>query len=790
MTIRKKIILSVSAAFCIAGILFFLNCLPERLFESPFSTVILDRDGELLGASIAEDEQWRFPPGGKIPEKFAKAITCYEDRRFFRHPGVDPLAVARAAWQNIRAGGVVSGASTITMQVIRLSRKGRPRTISEKLVEMVMALRLETVMEKNGILSMYAAHAPFGGNVVGLEAASWRYFGRGPDKLSWAESAMLAVLPNSPSLIHPGKNRTVLKRKRNRLLNKLHELGVVDEMSCELAKHEPLPPKPHPIPSFAPHLLDRIRASAPSKEKSRIRTTLEKHIQTSATEIVKRHHRRLAATGIHNAAALILDVDTGHVLAYVGNIPDLADTEHGNHVDVITAPRSTGSILKPFLYAGMADAGELLPTQLVPDVPTRMPGGFAPENYNRICHGAVPAYMALARSLNIPAVRMLQSYGVGRFQSLLKSLGMTTLHRPADEYGLTLILGGAEGTLWEITGIYAGMARKLNRYFLTVTPDEPSFFPPRYLFENAAREEPGASFIDDPLGPGACRLAFRAMLEVVRPGIESAWRDFGSSRRIAWKTGTSYGLRDAWAVGVTPRHAVGVWAGNADGEGRPGLTGIGTAAPILFDLFGILDAGEWFEPPGGELVEIDVCGKSGFRAGPNCADTVKANIAKSGLKSKQCPYCKIVHCDQKLDYRVHGDCEQIAAIRNEKWFVLPPAMEWYYKRNQSGYRPLPPYREDCLDAAAGAGSMTLIYPGRNGKICIPVELDGNRGRAVFEAAHGNPGACIYWHLDEQYLGRTADIHQMPLAPEPGRHVLTLVDENGERLERVFTVLRR
>ncbi len=787
-------------------LIFSWNGLPEPLFDAPLSTVILDRDGRLLGASIAQDEQWRFPGNAEVPGKFARAITCYEDRRFFHHPGVDPFAVLRAMWLNIRMGRIVSGASTITMQVIRLSRQGRPRTFQEKLTEMMMAFRLEAAMGKKEILGLYASYAPFGGNVVGIQSAAWRYFGRGPDKLSWAETAMLAVLPNNPALIHPGKNRKELRRKRNRLLDRMRQHGIIDALSCDLAKQEPLPPKPHPIPMLAPHLLSRIMYGgsrslpslthpAASEARSRIRTTLIKNIQVRADEIIRRHHRGLSGNGIHNAAALILDVESGNVIAYVGNVSDFIRPEHGNHVDIITAPRSTGSILKPMLYAGMMNAGELLPTQLVPDIPTRM-GGFAPENYSRTFQGAVPAHKALARSLNVPAVRLLHSYGVDRFYALLKTLGMTTLHRPAQDYGLSLILGGAEGNLWDITGIYAGMARCVNDASQGIVPNRSAFFPPRYLIRPQADSRTGenaiSSYADDPLGAGACWLSLQAMLEVTRPDEESAWRDFSSSRKIAWKTGTSYGLRDAWAVGITPRYAAGVWVGNADGEGRPGLTGISAAAPVLFELFGLLDVRGWFDCPEADLSEVAVCAKSGYRVGPHCAKRKMARVTPAGLRSEGCPYCRIIHCDSDLTRRVHSECERVAEIRAEKWFVLPPGMEWFYKRKHSDYRPLPPYREDCLESIPGfdTASLTLICPGKSGLIYVPMELDGNRGRTVFEAAHRNPRTTVFWHLDNRYLGKTRDIHQMEIAPEPGRHTLTLVDENGDRLERRFTVLAK
>jgi penicillin-binding protein 1C len=301
-----------------------------------------------------------------------------------------------------------------------------------------------------------------------------------------------------------------------------------------------------------------------------------------------------------------------------------------------------------------------------------------------------------------------------------------------------------------------------------------------------------ASSADEPLGPAACWLALEAMLEVERPGTESAWKNFVSSRKIAWKTGTSYGHRDGWAVGVTPRHAIGVWVGNADGEGRPGLTGIAAAAPILFELFGLFDTGEWFAPPEADLVETTVCAKSGNRAGPDCAVTQKVWTTQTGLRSQRCPYCRIIHCDATLAWQVHSGCKRVGEIISVKRFVLPPAMEWYYKKKHSDYRPLPPYRTECI-ASVGTfktKSLTLIYPRNNGTIYVPIELDGQRGRTVFEAAHRNPMVTIFWHLDNQYLGATRELHQMALAPKPGEHRITLVDENGERVQRLFTVLAK
>jgi penicillin-binding protein 1C len=777
---------SVRAAGLLGAlVLGFWWLVPVVPFDDPLSTVILDRHGELLGASIASDGQWRFGVADAVPEKFATALCRFEDRRFYRHPGVDPIAVGRALAQNLRRRAVVSGGSTITMQVVRLARKGRPRTFREKLIEAVLAVRLEMSLSKRQILGLYAAYAPFGGNTVGLDAAAWRYFGHEASRLSWAETATLAVLPNAPSLTHLGRNRDALRRKRDRLLDSLREAGALDAMACALAKDEPLPPAPQRIPMSAPHLLARVQAERTARWRTGdaspwVRTTLDAGVQRRAAEVLERHQRTLAENAVHNAAALVLEVDTGRVVAYVGNVSGDTPGAHGDQVDVIPAPRSTGSILKPLLFASMLEAGEVLPGQLVADVPSHF-GAFHPENFDRSYAGAVPAEQALARSLNVPAVRMLRSYGVDRFYSGLKRVGLTTLTRPASDYGLALILGGAESSLWDVTGVYAGMARTVN--------GAGAFFPPSY--RAASRTEAARRTAEPPLHAAACYLTLKAMLEVERPGEETAWRTFESAQKIAWKTGTSYGFRDAWAVGVTPRYAVGVWAGNADGAGRPGLTGYSAAAPILFELFGQLPLRDEFKAPA-DLVDVDVCAWSGQRAGPYCQRTRPQLVPRAGLASPPCSYCRLVHTDGSGRFQVHGDCEPVSRIRAVPWFVLPAAMEVHYRRRHADYLPPPAFRADCREAVdpGRSGALSCVYPKEDAQVYVPVEMSGALGRVVFEAAHRDPQAVVYWHLDDEFYAQTRDIHQIEIAPSAGPHVLTLVDSAGETVSRRFTVLAR
>jgi len=767
----------------------YAACLPSPLFDKPFSPLLRGRGGELMGARVAADEQFRLPPPDSLPPKFERCIVAFEDKRFRQHWGIDPLALARAFWLNLRGGRVVSGGSTLTMQVIRLARDGQPRTYGEKLVEMVLASRLELALEKDEILRLYATHAPFGGNVVGLEAAAWRYFGRSPWQLSWAETAMLAVLPNSPALIHPGRNRDALRRKRDFLLDKLRAEGELDSTQCALAKEEPLPTEPKPFPDMAPHLLDRAMAQGHGPA---IRSTLDPELQERVGEVLARHHQQLRQNQINNMAALVLDVETGQALAYWGNAPAADRGREGQQVDVVVAPRSTGSILKPFLYAAAQQQGLILPKSFLPDYPTQV-GSYAPENYLRRYEGAVPADEALSRSLNVPAVRLLQRLGVEHFHALLQRLGLRHISKPASFYGLALILGGAEASLWDVCGAYASMARSLSHFAaLNGRQSAADFREASYLMGQQAPPDAGQTQRHHLLGAGAIYLTFKALLEVERPGLENAWRAFSSSRPIAWKTGTSFGFRDAWAVGITPNRVVGVWVGNADGQGRPELVGAKAAAPILFDLFELLPRAErWFDPPYDDLERVATCATTGFLLSESCAEADTIWACRQAERSGVCPYHRVLHLDPERDLQVNDQCLAPHLMRHVPWLVLPPAMEWYYKQRDPSYRALPPFRPDCADASLSQGReiMEMIYPQQGAKLFLPIDFDGRRQPVVFRLAHRSPGNQVHWFLDQRSLGYTRGQHEMPILTEPGPHVLTLTDENGASLRHAFEVLR-
>jgi len=746
----KRYMLIVLIALLIFYFLFSISY-KEPFVADPISTAVFDSNGSLLGARIASDEQWRFEPGDSVPQKYITSLVAFEDRHFYKHPGVNPFALVRALTQNIREGRIVSGGSTISMQVIRLSRKDKPRSVWQKIVEMFLAIRLELHTKKSEVLGLYAANAPFGGNVVGLEAAAWRYFGRPPYQLSWAEAAAMAVLSNAPALIHPGRNREALKNKRDRLLGLLLSEEKLDSLDYRLAIEEPLPLKPLLLPNRADHLVEWYHKQG----RGRVQTMINPWYQDASRAILANHHKNLRSNHIHNLAALILDNETGEILVYHGNSENDGSGLHGHHVDIIRRPRSSGSILKPILYACMLDVGEILPGTIVPDIPTRY-ASFTPHNFTKEYDGAVHADEALIRSLNVPAVRMLREYGVLRFYDQLKAMSISTLIRSAENYGLTLILGGAEVTLWDIVQLYSGWARQVDQ------------------------------LSDGSLSSEAIHLTFEAMKKVKRPDNEAGWDQFLSAHPVAWKTGTSFGYRDAWAVGVSRKYTIGVWVGNGDGEGRPGLTGSRAAAPILFDLVRILPDGEWFESPVEQMEEVVVCRESGMRASEHCIHRDTIQVPVKGLDTPVCPYHVGITLDQSGRYRVHGDCYPVQNLVHKSWFVLPPGMAAFYKNRNPFYRALPAWMSGCLPDAQYS-PLEILYPHSGEALFVPLNAAGEKESLIAEAAHVSPNASIFWFLDENYLGTTQGIHKLALQPSIGIHRISLTDAEGNQVSRVFEV---
>jgi penicillin-binding protein 1C len=787
-------------------ILVWWFCLPDPLFDASYSTVLLDRNGQLMGARLAKDGQWRFPGEDlEVPETFAKAIVMFEDKRFYDHWGVDVLAFGRAMRDNIKARTVVSGGSTLTMQTMRLARNRDGRNIWQKCVEMLWAWRAEVTYSKKDILRLYAAHAPFGGNVVGLGAASWRYFHKTPDQLSWGEAATLAVLPNAPGLIHPGRNRDALMEKRNRLITRLEQEGIIDQTEASLAKDEPLPLAPHPLPDIAPHVLAHYMDA-----EITLHSTIDIDLQQRLAELLQRHADILSLNGVNNAALMVMETESGEVKAYIGNVSH-EQKGHQNDVDIIQSERSSGSILKPFLYCASLEEGLITPKGILEDIPTYI-RGYQPLNFTQEYMGMVPADQALAMSLNVPAVRLLQQYGILPFKEKLIKAGITTLHFSPEHYGLPLVLGGAEVKLWDICGAYASMGRVLGHgYTYDHQYDRDDVHAP-VLFKDAegqkgrtaegqnggraeghkgrrAEGKNGSLVKEAPVWDvGAIWLTFEAMKTLRRPDQEGQWETFHSSRQVAWKTGTSFGYRDAWAVGVTPKYTIGVWVGNADGEGRPGVIGLHAAAPIMFDVLRMLDDdGTWWSPPYDALTPRLVCAESGWMATSSCLQTDTTYIVKNGQTPASCKYHTQVYTDALHQYQYNPSCMPGDATLTT-FFVIPTLAETYYKRYNPSYQSVPPLHPDCSDDMQSNQDLAIIYPRPGSKIYVPYEWDKKKSRAVFSAVHRSDTAFVYWTLDKHYLGKTKEFHQIEIDPKPGKHQLVLQDEYGSMVSTTFEVL--
>lgn len=749
---------------------------PKTPFSNSYSTVLLDSNNLLLGARIASDGQWRFAQSVDIPDKYQTCLLTYEDQYFYWHLGVNPISIGRAVKENISAGRVVMGGSTLSMQVARLWFGPTRRSLWQKVKELGLVFWLEIAYSKSEILEMYTNNAPYGGNVVGLETAAWRYWGRPIQNLSWAEYATLAVLPNAPSLMFPGKNAIQLKKKRNKLLYTLMSNGDIDETTYQLAILEEVPEKPLPLPGDAFHITAR---AAQHYNGELVVSTLDKHLQKKVNEVVNEFSKNYSTNQVNNAAVVILDNYEGKIVSYVGN--SRSSNDHQQMVDVAVANRSTGSILKPFLYAARVSNGALLPRQWIWDVPANY-NGYTPQNYFKNYDGLVPANEALARSLNVPFVRQLQQHGINQFYVNLKELGMKSLSHPAEHYGLSLVLGGAEISLLNVCNMYSGLAQRLSYYNVHDAYSEHAKWA-NTMFTTLYKTQ---TFTQSNFSASSIYEMFSALTEAKRPVSNAGWQNFSSSHTVAWKTGTSFGNKDAWAVGVTPKYTIGVWIGNADGEGRPEVTGTAYAAPVLFRVLEFLPASNWFEKPYNDYIEAEVCELTGYLASANCV--VKKSDQRPYVTTSV-PVCKFhqkVYTTPDSEYRVNKACVGPNEIVSQLWLVLPALPAYYYKKKHSNYRALPPIKHGCN--LENHQVMEFIYPKYPNKVALPRLANGKKGMVVFELAHARYNAEVHWYLDGEFIQRSKETHQLTFSPTLGKHQLLVVDLEGNEKQIHFEVL--
>jgi penicillin-binding protein 1C len=749
--------------------------LPEPLFAQDYSTIVLDEQGRILRVFLNQNQQWALPDdGSEIPYKLKTAVVHYEDKRFYQHFGVDLLALARALYQNAVHRQRVSGASTITMQVARLMQP-KPRTVKSKLIEMAQAVKIEWKYSKDEILKLYLLHAPYGSNIIGYRTASLRYFGKEPENLSWAEAATLAVLPNNPANVNPMQNADQLKIKRDQLLLRLRRAEIIDQETYELAAVEPLPESQMPFPLSAPHLAESLKRS---EDQDIITTTIDKDLQDWATKVLQRYIAELSRHGIKNGALLIADTATGAVKAYVAS-QDYFDNDNFGKIDGVQMRRSGGSTLKPFLYALAMDEGLIGPTSVLPDAPISY-GGYTPYNSDRSFNGIVRAGTALIRSLNAPAVYLLNQYGVKNFYDFLKAAGLKGLTKTHQDYGLSLVLGGCEVSLWELCALYRGLGT-LGRF--------------TDLHVLKLPEGQGPSGDAQLITPGSAYLVLEILAEVARPGLEHHWQNYASGVPLAWKTGTSYGSRDAWAAGVSPQWTVAVWVGNFDGSEAKGLTGIDAAAPLLFQVFNGLDKNPyqpWFACPEDALVEIEVSAATGYRLkteeGQHTAKTETIMVPQAAKPLRYSPYERTVYLNLAETMQVCSLCWDRDDLKAVLRLDFPPEIRALLNTVSQG-PALPPHNPEC-PASKQHNPVSIAYPQPNSYIFIPRDASGQYQRISMEVLHADPGATIFWYLDEQYLGETTGGHTINLAPDTGWHRLYVIDTAGNSQAVIFYAERR
>lgn len=748
---------------CLAlGVSFIIYLATTIQFEDDYAHLLF-ANGEVIDAQVSSDYQWRIQCDGDLPEKLATTLLLFEDQYFHYHPGINPVSIIKAAWDNIEAGRTVRGGSTISMQLARVIEGNRPRTYLQKCKEVVLAFALELRLSKEEILQAYAQHAPFGGNTIGYCGASMRYYGKPADHLSWTEAATLSVLPNAPGKVYPGKGQEILIQKRDFLLRKLLDEQLIDSITYRLSILGDLPEQSYQFTASAPHLLQQLKGNAPNTYNHT--TTIDPSLQRGAYRMISQYQQAYSdETDVSNIAAIILRRD-GSIASY------LANTSCGSHcsedVDILQSRRSPGSTLKPFLYGAALDQGMITPQALLEDTPVFY-NGYSPGNYDKTYRGVVRAEEALTRSLNVPAVNLLHDYGVSPFLEDLRQLGLSTMQKGAGHYGLSLILGGSEVMPIELAQAYCNLSRTAM-----------GLKPVAAWICNGSRTQAPDYF---PLSEAAAYNTIKMLEGVHRPSGEDGWEYFDSRAEVSWKTGTSFGMRDAWAVGTTTEYTVLVWVGNADGAGRPGLTGVDKAAPIMFDLFTLLPRTQQEYMPPKQMLVKKTCKASGYTPTSACNELSTTLLPITPATLPACPYHQTITLDTSGKYRVYRQC--VREVHQQDVFVLPPVVNSYYRKSSGKSFALPPFLADC---ASSQSTFEIVVPLPDAQIVLPTDLDTDKEPLVCKAL-ADDEAELYWFLDGSLVSHTVENHEVRLEPGVGNHKITVVSGDGDEQEVAFTVL--
>jgi len=760
ITVRRRLLAAAAGTLALlAPLLLFLLAdwmypLPAHRLERRAAVVVEDREGQPLRFFLPPDGRWRIPTDlNQLPPLLVDAVVACEDRWFYFHPGVNPAAALRAAWQNALQGRVVSGASTIPMQIARMVDPA-PRTLRAKFRESFRALQLGWHHTRQRQLELYFNLAPYGGNIEGVATAAWFWFGKSPERLSAGEIALLVALPRAPNRFDPLRHPQAARRARDGVLLLLETRGLISPAEGVEARRQPLPRRKSDPPFLAPHFARFAAARAAGR--LRIRTTIHRPTQALAEAQVARRIGALRDLGIGNAAVVVLESGTRELRAMVGSAGFFEEERQGQ-VNGALARRSPGSTLKPFLYAMAVDQGLVVPDSYLLDIPTDY-SGYVARNYDDRYRGRVTAREALSHSLNASAVRLLARSGLESFHRLLVRGGAASLDRPALAYGLPLVLGAGEMTLMELTGLYAALANGGaggEVRWAEATAD-------RRLF---SRE--------------AAWLITSILLEVRRPDLPDAWALTRDAPAVAWKTGTSYGHRDAWAVGFSGRHTVGVWVGNFDGTPVTGISGSEHAAPLLFDIFRTLEPGGSGpqQPPGLALVPVTVCALSRQLPGPFCTKLMDIRCLASGSRLGPCRHHRRALVDAETGLRLTGDC---VGTRPHRWELLTlyPAelVAWWRARGQP-VPEVPAVSPDCGGVEAGEGPR-IVSPDAGTAYRLRRDAPADYQRVAL-VARVSPGTSrLYWYEDGLLTAAGPPGEQLFIQLKRGEHRVVVTDDTG------------
>ncbi len=738
--------------------------------QVPYSTQILAADSTVLHAFLSKDDKWRlYTEVSEITPLLRKTLIYKEDRFFAYHPGVNPLALGRAALRNLLTGRRTSGASTITMQVVRLLQP-RQRTYGSKFIEILQAFQLELHYSKAEILQLYLNLVPYGGNIEGIKAASLIYFGKPPQLLSLAEITALAIVPNRPSSLRPDTRQTTLLAARNTWLKRFQEEALFDKNSIQDALNEPLQVTRRPAPREIPHLALRLKNQYPGEYM--IYTAIRPQKQQQVEDLVRNYVNRLRSSNIHNAAVLVINNETMAVEAYVGSA-DFSNPYDGGQVDGIRAVRSPGSTLKPLLYATAFDKGLITPKTVLNDVPTNF-GGYEPENFDQRFNGPVTVEFALANSLNIPAVKVLKEVSTPTLVEQLKKAGFQTVSKQAKDLGLSLILGGCGVTLEELTRLFTAFAHEGKVRPLT-------YGSPTNLSVRQADE--GSEIIS----PGAAFLITNVLTQVTRPDLPTNFDNTYHLPRIAWKTGTSYGRRDAWSVGYNKRYTVGVWVGNFSGAGVPELSGAETATPLLFSVFNSLDYNSpkgWYRAPDAVAMR-KVCAVSGDIPSEYCTHPIVDYHLMGISPYRRCSHQKWVFTDKaaKLSYCPY--CLPANGYERRSYPNLAPELIAYYELKKLPYEKQPPHNPAC-ERVYREGAPLIVSPNEGSEYYIrrdePQQL-------LLSCQAANNVEEVYWYINDKLYQKSAPADAVFMSPPPGRVKISCSDDKGRNTDIWIEVKR-